>query len=543
MDVSTKQADVYDFIVAGAGSAGSAVAARLSEDGRYRVLLLEAGPPDNDWWIHVPIGVTKLFTNTRLNWCFETEPVAELDGRSIYQPRGKVLGGTSSINGMVYMRGNPADYDGWRQRGCEGWDWQSVLPYFKKSEDQKRGGDDWHGVGGPLRVSDIGEEFALSRACIAAAVEAGIPANPDFNGERQEGTGFYQFTASRSRRWSSAKAFLGPARRRETLRIVTGALATQVLFEGGRAAGVAYRAGGETHVARARGEVIVAGGVFGTPQLLQLSGVGPGDVLQSAGVTVQSDRREVGRNLHDHFNVHLSFRCSKAITINDLARNPVRRYWAGAQYLLNGRGPLATSGVCAGVFTRTDEGLASPDLQINFLLYSSARRAASGLVPHPFSAFTFSLVHLRSESRGSVQLAGPDPTAAPKIEMRFLETDYERRAMLKAVAIGRGIAAQKALAPLIVEEVLPGADVRTDDDVLADIRARGIANYHPVGTCRMGSDPSAVVDPRLRVNGVGGLRVVDASIMPQIPCGNTNAPTIMIAEKAADMILKDARGA
>ncbi|MGI9477969.1 MAG: GMC family oxidoreductase [Hyphomicrobiaceae bacterium] len=542
---ATESSERFDFIVAGAGSAGSVLAARLSACGRFRVLLLEAGPTDHHPWIQIPVGVTKLFTNPSVNWCFETEPVAALDGRCIYQPRGKVLGGTSSINGMVYMRGTPADYDGWRQRGCTGWDWQSVLPYFKKSQHQARGSDALHGVDGPLNVSDIVEPFALSRACVAAAIEAGIPANNDFNGPEQEGTGFYQFTiASNGRRASASRAFLDrTARNRSNLEIVTQALAERIVIEEGRAVGIVYERHGEQRTAYADAEVIVAGGVFGSPQLLQLSGIGPGDVLQQAGVPVNVERASVGRNLHDHFNVHLTYKCTGAspVTLNDLAHSPSKRLRAGLQYALTGRGLLATSGVCAGVFTRTDPRLETPDLQINLLLYSSAGRAESGILPHPFSAFAFSLVHLRSESRGCVSITGPRASQAPSIEMNFLSTEYERRAMIEAMRIGRRIGAQPSLAAFVEREILPGPNVASDEEVLADLRARGLANYHPVGTCRMGGDPDAVVDPRLRVNGVTNLRIADASIMPQIPSGNTNAPSIMIGEKAADMILADAR--
>lgn len=534
----------FDFVITGAGSAGSVLAARLSACGRFRVLLLEAGPSDYNPWIQIPVGVTKLFTNPSVNWCFETEPVTALNDRRVYQPRGKVLGGTSSINGMVYIRGNPADYDGWQQRGCSGWDWQSVLPYFKKSERQCRGGDLLHGVDGPLNVSDVVEPFALSRACIDAAIEAGVPANNDFNGPEQEGTGFYQFTiGGNGRRASAAQAFLDrDARRRANLKIETGALAERVLIEEGRAVGVVYGCRGKQRTAYANAEIVVAGGVFGSPQLLQLSGIGPGDVLQKAGVPVKVARNLVGQNLHDHFNVHLTYKCADGspTTLNDLARSPLRRLRAGLHYALTGRGLLATSGVCAGVFTRTDPSFDFPDLQINLLLYSSAGRSESGILPHPFSAFAFSLVHLRSESRGSVSIVKPQASHPPSIKMNFLSTEYERRAMIEAMRIGRRIGSQQPLAKFIAQEILPGPDINSDEEILADLRARGIANYHPVGTCRMGADPDAVVDSRLRVNGVSNLRVADASIMPQITTGNTNAPSIMIGEKAADMIREDA---
>ncbi|MEM9356005.1 MAG: GMC family oxidoreductase N-terminal domain-containing protein [Pseudomonadota bacterium] len=535
----------FDFVIAGAGSAGSVLAARLSACGRFSVLLLEAGPADQNPWIHIPVGVTKLFANPSVNWCFETEPIAALNDRRIYQPRGKVLGGTSSINGMVYIRGNPADYDGWQQRGCHGWDWQSVLPYFKKSECQCRGRGALHGVDGPLSVSDVVEPFALSRACVDAAIEAGVPANNDFNGPEQEGVGFYQFTIDgKSRRASAARAFLdAKVRHRSNLKIETEALVECIHIEEGRATGLTFSNGGKKKTVCANAEIIVSGGVFGSPQILQLSGIGPGRVLQRAGVPVKVARDSVGRNLHDHFNVHLTYKCADGcpITFNDLARSSLKRIQAGLQYALNGRGLLATSGVCAGVFTRTDQNLEFPDLQINLLLYSSAGRSESGILPHPFSAFAFSLVHLRSESRGSVSIVSPQASHPPSIKMNFLSTEYERRAMIEAIRIGRRIGAQQPLAKFIEREILPGSDINSDEEILADLRARGIANYHPVGTCRMGADPDAVVDARLRVKGVSNLRVADASIMPQITTGNTNAPSIMIGEKAADMIHEDTR--
>ena len=533
---------VFDFIVSGAGSAGCAVAARLSESGRYSVLLLEAGPRDTNPWIHIPLGFTKVFTDERVNWKFESEPVEALDNRVLYQPRGKVLGGSSSINGTIYMRGAPADYDQWRQRGLEGWDWDSVLPYFKKAEDNERGGDDLHGKGGPLRVSDIPHPWDLPSAMIAAAVESGIPANPDFNGPEQEGAGFYQFTASRHQRWSAAKAYLEPARKRRNLQVETSAQARRILIEGGRAVGMEYQSPAGIRQARARCEVVVCGGTFGSPHLLQLSGIGPGELLRETGIAVQRDLPGVGRHLRDHFNTYLSFRCAEPVTMNDLANSLPRRLLAGAQYALLRKGPLTNTAISAGAFIRSDPRLERPDIQINMFSWSAASRTPERVNPHPFSAFSFSPVHLRPDCDGSVRVKSPDPLAPPAIRFEFLRTPYDRQAILHGMRVCRQIANQPALARYMVEEVLPGPSVSSDEDLLADVRARAIANYHPVGTCRMGSEVDSVTDARLRVHGIAGLRVADASIMPSIIAGNTNAPTIMIGEKAAAMILEDAGG-
>lgn len=534
----TTTAEAYDFIIVGAGSAGCVLAARLSENGRYSVLLLEAGGRDTSPWIRVPIGVTKLFSHPTLNWRFETEPVDALNGRRLYQPRGKMLGGTSSLNGMIYIRGNAADYDGWAERGCDGWDWASVLPYFRKSEKQARGPDRYHGVDGPLTVADL-PGYEVGEAFERAAVEAGLPRNLDFNGADQEGAGPYQVTATPSSRVSTADAFLKPALGRKNLRVVTHAVTSRVLVQEGRAVGVEYRLRGETRVASARHEVVLAAGVFGSPQLLQLSGIGPAAWLQAAGVRVVHDLPGVGRNLQDHFNIHLSFRCSKPVTLNDLAMHNWRKIWAGAQYMLAGKGMLATFGNVSGAFFRSSPERPSPDLQINCLLFSTEKRTATGSVPHPFSAFSLSLVHLQPESRGEVMIKTADPMDAPAIRMNFLGTEYERQAMLAGIRTCRKIAAQPALRSYVVEEILPGTKVQSDGEAMEYVRERGIANYHPAGTCRMGADSQAVVDPRLRVHGIRGLRVADSAIMPQVSSGNTNAPTIMIAEKAADMILED----
>jgi choline dehydrogenase len=534
---------IFDYIVTGAGSAGCAIAARLSESGRYRVLLLEAGPEDKGFWIHVPIGYSRLFANPKINWMFESEPEPELEGRTMYQPRGKVLGGTSSINGMVYMRGNPADYDHWRQRGCEGWDWDSVLPYFKKAEDQERGGDAFHGSGGPLRVSDQAVHWELGDHFIAAALEAGLPANNDFNDGEQEGAGPFQNTTNRQQRWSTATAYLRPARNRGNLVVRTNAQATRIHIENGKACGVEFASGGVIHLARARGEIIVCGGVYGSPQLLQLSGLGPAAMLTQFGIPVVRDMPGVGADLQDHFYVRLAFRCTQPITLNDIANSPVKKLIAGMQYVFFKTGPLTSNGICAGGFAKSDPRLERPDIQLNFSVWSFADRNRAGVVPHPFPGFTISAVHLRPDARGEVRLKSPDPLAAPSIRFNFLKSQYDLQALTAGMRLARKITTQPAMMPYVAEELLPGPQVESDAEFEASIRRNGVSNLHPVGTCRMGADPAAVCDPRLRVNGIPGLRVVDASVMPSVPAGNTNAPTIMIAERASDMILEDARAA
>ena len=535
--------DIFDFIVTGAGSAGCAVAARLSESGRYRVLLLEAGQRDTDPWIHIPVGYHKLFTHDTLNWKFESEPVAGLNGRTSYQPRGKMLGGTSSLNGMVYMRGTAADYDGWRQRGCVGWDYQNVLPFFRKAEDQERGEDDFHGRGGPLKVTDARYRHEIIDAIIEGAVQAGVPRNPDFNGATQEGTGYYQATVGNGRRWSAAVAYLEPARNRRNLVVTPNAHATRILIENGRATGVEYQTPRGLATAHARGEVIVSGGVYGSPQLLLLSGIGPGAHLREMDIDVLHDLPSVGANLHDHFNTYVAWRSTKATTFNDLFRSPLRQISAGIQYMMGRNGPLTTIGTIAGIITRTDPRFDRPDLQINTYLWSIETRDHTGMHPHKFPGFSMSPVHLRPEGRGCVSLKSPDPLGPPKIEFKFLETAHDIDAMLYGVRLARKIAAQPALAPYVAEEVVPGPAVQSEAQLIEDIRNRGVSNLHPVGTCRMGTGSDAVVDPRLRVLGIRGLRVADASIMPQVVGGNTNAPSIMIGEKCAAMVLEDARSA
>ena len=533
----------YDYIVTGAGSAGCVLANRLSESGKHRVLLLEAGGVDKSFWIHVPMGYAKTFVDPKVNWMFESEPEARLNNRTMYQPRGKVLGGTSSINGMVYMRGHAADYDQWRQLGNEGWDYDSVLPYFRKAEDNERGATEFHGSGGPLRVSNQPYEWEIGRALLDACKQAGIPENPDFNGATQEGCGYYQTTTNNKRRWSTAAAYLNPARPRGNLTIETRAHATKVLIENGRAVGVTYQTPSGPRTARARGEVIVSGGAFGSPHLLQLSGIGPGEHLREMGVDVVHELPGVGSNLQDHFNTFCTYRISKNLSLNSLQYSFMDRMAAGARYVFLRNGPMTGNGLYVGALVRTDPRFERPDLQMNISCWSTLLRTRDGIISHPHPGISISPVHLRPEARGTVRLKTPDPMGPPKIHFDFMKSDYDMQVMLYGIRLARQIVRQQAMQKLIVEETSPGVNVRTDEEMISDTRERGISNLHPVGTCGMGRGPMAVVDPRLRVHGLGGLRVVDASVMPVIIAGNTNAPTIMIAEKASAMILEDAKAA
>jgi choline dehydrogenase len=531
--------ETFDFIVTGAGSAGAVVAARLSENGLHSVLLLEAGPPDSNIWIHIPLGFSRTYIDPAVNWKFESAPQPSLDNRLLYLPRGKTLGGTSSINGMVYIRGNHADYDEWRQRGCTGWDWDSVLPYFRKAQNQARGASEYHGTGGPLNVSDHLRKQELPEAMLAAAEQAGIPRNPDFNGANQEGCGYYQTTTSNRRRWSTAKAYLEPAKTRANLTIRTGAHATKILITDGRATGVEYTTPQGRQTATARREIVVSGGTYGSPQLLLLSGLGPAQHLQDMGIPVVRDMPAVGANLHDHFNTYMSWRCTRAITLNDLENSWPRKIAAGIRYGLFRSGPMASNGIHAGLFTRSDPRLERPDLQINLLEWSTLERTKDRVVPHRFPGFTLSPVHLKPDGRGTVRLASPDPLAPPSILFDFLRTDYDMRAVVTGIRLARTIAAQPALRPYVAEEIAPGPAVTSDDHMAAFVRQTGVSNHHPSSTCAMGTGTNAVVDPRLRVHGIAGLRVADASIMPSVVAGNTNAPSIMIGEKAAAMVLED----
>jgi choline dehydrogenase len=538
--MSAKASDIreFDYVIVGAGSAGCVLANRLSADGKHSVLLLEAGPEDKNLWIHVPLGYGKLFKKKTVNWMYQTEPEPELGGRQVFQPRGKVLGGSSSINGLLYVRGQHEDYDRWRQRGNSGWGYDDVLPYFKKAEDQQRGGDKYHGVGGPLTVSNLGHPDPLSAAFIDAAAETGLPVNSDFNGASQEGVGFFQTTTKGGRRASTAMAYLRPANSRGNLYVETSALAQRILFDGRRARAVEYRQHGVLRTASARKEILVSGGAYNSPQLLQLSGVGPAELLKQHGIDVVLDAPGVGNDLQDHMQVRIVTRCSQRITLNDILNHPVRRIMAGARYAAFRTGPLTIAAGTSGAFFKTNPRLASPDVQIHFLPFSTDKM---GEKLHAFSGFSASVCQLRPESRGSLRIKSADPAEPPAIRINYLATETDRTAFVEGIKILRKILAAPALKPFVTEEVEPGPKITSDEDILNFCRYRGSTVYHPTSTCRMGNDPLAVVDQRLRVRGIEGLRVVDASVMPDLMSGNTNAPTIMIAEKASDMILEDAR--
>ena len=530
----------FDYIIVGAGSAGCVLADRLTESGRHRVLLLEAGGEDRNPWIHIPLGYAKHFTNRKINWLYQTIPGDEWVERPIPQPRGKVLGGTSTINGLIYIRGQAEDYDHWRQLGNSGWSYDDVLPYFRKSEDQQRGADDYHGVGGPLAVSDPAEPHPLADAFIDAAAQAGYLRNPDFNGASQEGFGYSQWTSRNGRRCSTAVGYLRPARKRGNLAVVSHAHATRLLFAGQRAVGIEYRQGGEMRCADARAEVIVAGGVYNSPQLLQLSGLGPASLLRDLGIPVVADMPGVGGNLQDHINGPLIYRLTQPITANDVANSLTRRIAAGLRYAVSRKGLLEMGAVYASGFYYADPAAASPDIQVQLQLFSFDK---AGDPPHPFSGCTIPVALLRPESRGHVKIVSADPFEAPEIQPNYLAELKDREVLVAGVQAMRRIMQQPAMQPFIAAEHEPGPDIVDDASMLDYIRQRCRSGYHPVGTCRMGNDEGAVVDERLRVHGIQGLRVIDASIMPTLVSGNTNAPTIMIAEKGADMILADAAAA
>jgi len=504
----------YDYIVVGAGSAGCVLANRLTADGRTTVLLLEAGPRDTDPWIHIPLGYGKLFARRDVNWAYDSEPEPNLNGRRIFSPRGKVLGGSSSINGLVYIRGQPEDFDAWE---VPGWSHTELLPYFKKTQ---------------VGVADL-ERHELADAFIASARAIGIPANADFNGEQQEGAGYFHATMKNGRRSSTAVAYLRPAEKRPNLKVETNALAEKVLFDGRRAFAVQYQKENRTLVAKAGREVLLSGGAFNSPQLLQLSGVGPRALLQEHGIPVVHDVPDVGECLQDHFYCRTFWRANKPITLNDDMLNIWRKAKIGLDYALFRRGPLTISAGQGAAFVRTRPELKRPDAQLYFINFSTAKRGGH---LHPWSGFTLSVSQLQVESRGSVRIKSADPRAAPAIRYNYLATENDRRVMVEGLKIARRIAAAAPLSGYIVKEEFPGAAVQTDDELLDVVRQTGETVFHPTSTCRMGTDERSVVDSQLRVRGLEGLRVVDASIMPAVVSGNTNAAVIAIAEKAADLI-------
>ncbi len=533
-----------DYIIVGAGSAGCVLADRLTANGRYRVLLLEAGPRDTNRWIHIPLGYGKLFAMPSVNWMYQSEPEPQLKGRSVFTPRGKVIGGSSSINGLVYIRGQREDFDEWARLGNAGWGYDDVLPYFKKAEDQERGADAFHGAGGPLPVTDVPDKHELADAYIAAAEEIGIPRNEDFNGARQEGAGYFQSTARHGRRASAAVAYLRAAERRGNLQVLSEALVTRVLFEGTRAVGVEYEVTGETsgeardriHAVRAHREVLLCGGSFNSPQLLQLSGVGPRGLLAKHGIPIVHAAPQVGEGLQDHFYARTIWRCTKPVTFNDDMATIARKLGIGLRYLLARRGPLTISAGYAGAFARTQPAMTRPNVQLYFINFSTDKM---GTALHSFSGFTASVSNLRPESRGHVRIRSADPRQPPAIQYNYLSTEVDQRCMVDGLKLIRRMMQTRAMRPYIAGEHAPGERVQSDADWLDYARDVGGTVYHPTSTCKMGADDGAVVDTSLRVRGVTGLRVVDASIMPNVVSGNTNAAAIMIAEKGADLILAD----
>jgi choline dehydrogenase-like flavoprotein len=527
----------FDFIVVGAGSAGCVLANRLSEDGRRRVLLLEAGGRDNYHWIHIPVGYLYCIGNPRTDWGFRTAGEAGLNGRSLLYPRGRVLGGCSSINGMLYLRGQAADYDGWRQMGNTGWGWDDVLPYFRKSEDYFAGASEMHGAGGEWRVEEQRLRWQVLDDFKAAAVAAGLPETDDFNTGDNHGVGYFKVNQRRGLRWNTAKGFLRPARGRANLAVETQAHAERILLEDGRAVGVRFRQRGETHEARA-GEVVLAAGAIGSPHLMQLSGLGPGAVLQAHGVEVLRDIAGVGENLQDHLQLRCAWKVHGAKTLNTLSATPWGKARIGLEYALFRTGPMSMAPSQLGAFAHSSPDAATPDLEYHVQPLSLP---AFGEPLDPFDAITASVCHLRPESRGHVRLTSPDPAAPPEIAPNYLSTPGDRLVAARAIRLTRRIVAQAPLAKYRPEEMRPGAEHATHDELARAAGDIGTTIFHPVGTARMGPDAAAVVDTELRVRGVPGLRVADASVMPRITSGNTNAPVIMIAEKAADLIRAAAR--
>ncbi|WP_119300404.1 GMC family oxidoreductase [Dongia deserti] len=534
----------YDYIIVGAGSAGCVLANRLTASGRHRVLLLEAGPSDRRFWIQVPIGYGKTYYDPTVNWMYQSEPIPGLGGRVNYFPRGKVLGGSSSINAMVYSRGQAGDFDDWAALGNPGWNWQDVLALYKRMEDHDLGASAHHGAGGPLHVSVIDKAMhPLTKLYVKAGQEAGLAYNPDLNGGTIEGVGFYQINTRDGFRMSAARAYLWPARKRSNLRVETEALATRILFKGKRAIGVAYEQRGQVHEARAAREVILSGGSINSPQLLQLSGVGPEDVLRSCGIDVLHHAPAVGRNLQDHLCFDHIYR-SKLPSLNNTFHPWWGKLFAGLRYVLMRKGPLALSVNQGGGFFRAHPDSARPDIQLYFspLTYEKALPGVRALTrTDPFPGFIMSVSPCRPSSRGHLQIRSADPREAPAIHPNYLSTNHDVEELLAGARFLRRLAATPTMKALIAEELKPGLSVQSDEEHVADIRARCYSVFHPVSTCRMGPDPSqCVVDPRLRVHGLDRLRVVDASIFPTVTSGNTNAPAIMVGEKGADLVLADA---
>ncbi len=533
----------FDYVIVGAGSAGCVLANRLSADPDVSVLLLEAGGRDNYIWIHIPVGYLYTMNNPRTDWCFSTEPEPGLNGRALSYPRGKVLGGCSSINGMIYMRGQARDYDQWRQSGNAGWSWDDVLPYFKRSEDNQTiiadSPDEMHGTGGEWRVERGPLTWPILDAFREAAAETGIPPVVDFNRGDNHGCGYFQVNQKNGVRWNTAKAFLKPAQNRPNLTVLTEAQGLGLILDGRRVTGLDIRHQGRTKRVEARGEVILASGAIGSPQLLQLSGIGPGDLLQQHGIAVRHALPGVGENLQDHLQIRTVFKISGTKTLNLAANSMVGRALMGVQYALTRRGPLSMAPSQLGAFAKSDPARETANLEYHVQPLSTDKLGGK---LHPFHAFTASVCNLRPDSRGSVTIKSADPLAAPAIRPNYLDTVSDRQVAADAIRLTRRICSAPAMAKFAPKEFRPGPEIDGDEDLARAAGDIGTTIFHPVGTCKMGPDDRAVVDERLRVHGLEGLRVVDASIMPTITSGNTNSPTIMIAEKASDMIREDRKG-
>ncbi|MBN9552822.1 MAG: GMC family oxidoreductase N-terminal domain-containing protein [Alphaproteobacteria bacterium] len=533
----------YDFIIVGSGSAGSVVADRLSASGRFSVLVLEAGGTDQRLYVQMPLGYGKTFFDPAVNWNYKAEPDPGLAGNADHWPRGKLLGGSSSINAMVFIRGAREDFDAWAAAGNPGWAYDDLLPSFKAMEDNEAGADQWRGTGGPLHVTDCSRAVhPLTKRYLAAAEQAGLPFNPDFNGASQEGVGVYQITTRNGRRMSAARAFLRPAMKRGNVRVETNALATRILFEGKRASGVEYEQNGEKKTARAGREVILSGGSINSPQLLQLSGIGPSALLAGLGIPVVHANGNVGANLQDHVGINYTFK-GKLPTLNQTLRPWWGKLLVGMQYILLRSGPLSLSMNNAGGFFRTDPSMARPNMQLYFQAFSTVIPKSGErpiLTPDPWPGFSIGLSNCRPSSRGEIMIRSNNPRDYPRITPNAYSTNADVDEMLAAVKFVRRIASMPAMAEIIEEEVLPGPSIKSDADLIQDFRKRSGTVYHPVSTCRMGPDAArAVVDPRLKVHGLDALRVIDASIFPDNITGNTNAASILTGWRGADLVLED----